>query len=312
MGKEATVAIFAYNRSAHLERLLKSLERAEGAQETEVWIFCDGASRKGDEQAVAEVGRVARGEWKFRGTRVVSRERNIGLARNIIRGVSEVLEGEERVIVLEDDLVVGEGFLRYMNAALDKYEGEAVQSIAGYMPRIEIGHTYPYSTVALPRNCSWGWATWRDRWTGVDWEVGDFDEFARDVERRREFDRGGSDLSAMLLRWVTGEINSWSIRFCYDGFRRGMVTIYPTESLVSNGGADGSGTNVGRTSRYETAMAEGIDIGKMTGDVRVDEGVLKEFRRAYGCSVVRRFINRIKYLAYRIGVKKRKEREKDN
>jgi hypothetical protein len=64
---------------------------------------------------------------------LVERERNFGLARSIIDGVSQVLGSHGRVIVVEDDLLLSPHFLRYMNDGLALYaDNERVASIHGY------------------------------------------------------------------------------------------------------------------------------------------------------------------------------------
>lgn len=53
---------------------------------------------------------------------LIAREENYGLARNVIEGVTEIIERYGTVIVLEDDLVTNRYFLRFMNDALSRYE----------------------------------------------------------------------------------------------------------------------------------------------------------------------------------------------
>ena len=50
-------------------------------------------------------------DWGFKSQRMVERERNWGLARNVVDGVSAVVAERGRAIVLEDDIEVSPGFL---------------------------------------------------------------------------------------------------------------------------------------------------------------------------------------------------------
>ncbi len=286
----APIIIFAYNREQHLRRLVNSLLLNPEAKESDLYVFADGPKTQGDPKvnAVSTVLAAIRG---FRNVNIIRRTENIGLAQNIIKGVSEVLESHESAIVLEDDLIATPHFLRYMNQALDFYRDTNAWSIAGYSPNVELPEGYAYNTYAIMRNCSWGWATWRDRWAKVDWEVSDFKFFAANGKQREAFDLAGTDLSAMLLRQQTGEINSWSIRFCYSGFKHQMPTIYPTQSFIINGGADGSGSNVGSTSRYETNIFEDLGEIKLANDLSINPLVTKSFSKTYNCSPIRRMIN---------------------
>lgn len=295
----APIVLFAYNRPEHTARALRSLAAADMAESTDLIIFCDGPKETPDDaERVAKVRAACRAATGFRSVRIEERERNMGLAANIIDGVGKVIGERGRVIVVEDDLTVSGFFLRYMNAALDYYDGRGVFSVAGYSPELEIPKDYGVSTYMMHRNCSWGWATWRSRWEKVDWSVATFDTFIRDSRRRRAFNECGNDLSPMLLRWKIGEINSWSIRFCYAGFLCGEPTVYPRKSLVRNGGADGSGTNVGATKRYDAPLAANVGLQNFATGVAPDHRIVCQFRKFYDTSVVRRVINAMKRWRY--------------
>ena len=118
----APIVLFVYNRPEHTRTCLEYLERNELAAESDLYIFSDGA-RPGSEEPVAAVRRVIAEPWKFRRVTIVERPENRGLAANVIDGVSTVLKQYDRVIVLEDDLIVSPYFLRFMNEALEVYKG---------------------------------------------------------------------------------------------------------------------------------------------------------------------------------------------
>ena len=53
--------------------------------------------------------------------------------KNIISGISEVIESYGKAIIVEDDLVLGKYFLNYMNRALIHYENSSeIWHINGY------------------------------------------------------------------------------------------------------------------------------------------------------------------------------------
>ncbi len=295
----APIIIFAYNRASHLRRLINSLLLNPESADSDLYIFADGARHTPDPK-VEEVRQLIRQISGFRTINIRIREQNIGLARNIIEGVSEVMEHADAAIILEDDLIATPHFLKYMRRALSHYEHTNAWSIAGYTPPVSLPSQYPYTTYPIMRNCSWGWATWRNRWQMVDWQVSDFKDFVADPKQRKAFDESGSDLSAMLLKQQTGEIGSWSIRFCYSGFKHQMPTIYPVQSFIINGGADGSGSNVSATTKYNTSIFEEIGEIKFCNDLEINPLILKSFRKTYNCSLIRRIINwwkRKRYIA---------------
>ena len=96
------------------------------------------------------------------GNATKKREKNVGLAENIIGGVTEILKEFEKIIVLEDDIVTSKGFLTYMNSSLNKYaHNEKVMHVSGYM--YPVGINLP-QTFFIGVPLCWGWATWKHQW----------------------------------------------------------------------------------------------------------------------------------------------------
>ena len=63
----------------------------------------------------------------------MERTENYGLAKNVIEGVTEIVNQYGKVIVLEDDLVTNRYFLRFMNDGLVRYENEKkVTGVTGF------------------------------------------------------------------------------------------------------------------------------------------------------------------------------------
>lgn len=243
----APIVLFVYNRPDHVRKTVDALAVNDLARESDLWIFSDGPRTPDDAARVEEVRRYVgsiSGTNLFRSTRVVEARGNYGLARAIISGVSRVLAEHERAIVLEDDLLTAPDFLSFMNAGLDYYQSEnGIGSITGYSPLKNLPIDCRGSVYILPRSCSYGWGTWRDRWTKVDWDVRDFPQIKGDKKARRRFNACGSDCYDMLRRQVEEGAESWSIRFGYWQFCEGLFTVYPVVSRVKNIGWDGTGVH---------------------------------------------------------------------
>lgn len=279
----APVVLFVYKRLDHTTEVITSLKRCSLAEETDLYIFSDGAKKEEDQAAVHEVraflDTIHDG---FAKVELVKRKHNVGLARNIIEGVTHVIEQYGRAIVIEDDLVFSPQFLNFMNGALDHYQHhKSIFAITGYNPAMKFPSYYQEKVYLNYRSSSWGWATWADRWAGIDWEVKDFPAFARNKKQQKLFNRPGEDMTDMLFRQMQGHINSWSIRFSYAQFRNNAYTIYPVQSLVANIGTDGSGTHSGTTNRYTVDLS--MDEGSISfpDTLEVDEAIIREFRKFY-------------------------------
>ena len=237
----APIVLFVYNRPEHTRACLEYLERNELAAESELYVFADGA-KQGSEEAVAAVRRVIAEPWKFKRLNVVERPENKGLAANVIAGVTSVLETHDRVIVLEDDLIVSPYFLRFMNEALEVYKDtEEVCHVTCHM----LDHKGELPDTFLIRWCnSWGWVTWSRAWQYFE---SDGRKSLREIERRdlcRQFDLdGGFHFTQMLRDQIEGRNNSWFIRWYASLFLCDKLMLGTGRSLVDNAGFDGSGTH---------------------------------------------------------------------
>lgn len=250
----APVAIFAYRRPEHLRRAVLSLAANPQAAATDLHVFCDGPKGQGDEADVRAVRELARGFEGFRSVSLVEQERNRGLAESIIAGVTELLEAHDRVIVVEDDLVLSPYFLAFMNQALERYSDEArVASVHGYV--FPVRHALPESFFLKGAEC-WGWATWRRAWRRFNPDAADLLRQIRERGLEHEFDLDGSyAYTAMLENHLRGKVDSWAICWRASCYLADMLTLYPGRSLVQNRGLDGTGTHRDESTAFEVAVA---------------------------------------------------------
>jgi len=285
----APIILFAYNRPWHTEQTLESLMLNELAAESILYVFCDGAKvnatneQKENVNSVREV--VSRKLW-CKEVFIVESEHNKGLANSIIDGVSQIIEKYGKVIVLEDDLVTSPCFLDYMNNTLNFYQNYAsVFSISADNPggnKILIPADYSFDVFVSLRNFSYGWGTWSDRWNKVDWELKNIDTFFKNDNLICAFNRGGDDLSKMLKMQLSGEIDSWSVRFSFSHFIHHAVSIMPCKTYIDNLGMDGSGTHCSDLiTKSNTTELSLIKRPNCTPFIYEDKRIINAFYSAY-------------------------------
>lgn len=254
------VIVFAYNRPHHLQCTLEALNRNDLAEDTKLFIFCDGAKGKEDRDKVDETRGVVKNfisVSKFKNVEISYSDVNKGLANSVISGVSRILQRCETVIVLEDDIVSAPNFLRYMNECLDYYQKDSrVGAISAYTPKFRIPPNYQHDLFLSKRGNSWGWATWKEIWEKTDWKVSDFSSFSKDRKRKKAFDATQFRAVEMLCEQMNGRIDSWAIRWDYSFFVRGLYTVYPVKTKVVNIGCDGSGTHCGNEGQKDVSLDE--------------------------------------------------------
>lgn len=240
----APVALFAYRRPDHLAQVVAGLLANPEAAKTPLWIFCDGAKGVADATGVAAVRQFARTIEGFAERTVVERSENFGLARSIQEGVSQLCESDQRVIVLEDDVVPTPFFLSYVNAALDRYaDDDRVISVGCYS--FGAGHDLPPTYFLNVPDC-WGWAVWQRSWQHFEPDGAKLLSRLAAGGHLRSFDFGGAYPYAQMLRdQIAGRNDSWAIRWYALAALTGQLTLYPHKSVTSNIGQDGSGTHGG-------------------------------------------------------------------
>lgn len=252
MEKLSPIIIFAFNRTKILPKTISALQANPEAKNSDLYIFIDGPrnGNKDDQIKIKEIHTIVKGIQGFRSITYKFSDYNKGLGSSIISGVSEIISKYDKVIVLEDDLVVQPNFLRFMNEGLNKYQTtEEVFSICGYTNRITTPKKYMYDAYFCTRSSSWGWGTWADRWQSVDWSFDNWEEWRK---YKKSFNKwGGSDCFSMLRGCKDGRNKSWAIRFCFAQFLQNKFSIFPIKSLVNNNGFDGEGTNCKKYSRFK-------------------------------------------------------------
>jgi hypothetical protein len=278
----APIVLFVYNRLWHTKQTIAALQKNDLVGDSHLFIFSDGAKSSQDVSMVEKVREYIDTIDGFKSVTIIKRESNFGLAKNVIEGVSEVIDKFSKVIVVEDDIVTSKTFLIYMNKLLDKYESNnSIYSVTGYTFPIKIPADYEFDVYFAKRGSSWGWATWLDRWQKVDWEVKDFKKFINNKSDVDEFNNAGVDLSNMLIAQVEGKINSWAIIWIYSHFINDAYCVYPIKSRVINIGNDRSGTHIGKTKKYDVDLFEGLNELKLCEQIYLDKRIINNFKNFF-------------------------------
>jgi len=300
MGELAPVAIFTYNRPLHTKRLIQSLSANKLAKDSKIYIFSDSAKNPSDEEKVDQVRTYLDKIDAFEDLTIIKQDKNLGLAKSVISGVSSILLEHRKIIVIEDDLSLTPNYLTFMNDALTTYqENPKVFSITGFAYPISVPPDYNYDAYFSYRCNSWGWGTWADSWGKADWEMNDYATFRSNKQLCKQFLRGGDDLVGMLDAQMEGRIDSWAIRWCYAHFKNDAYCLYPTESKVINHGFDGSGTHcVADPDRFyniKTDDNEKLEFN-FPANIEIDRRLLKEFQKNHKTP----WLNKIKAIIKRV------------
>ncbi len=282
----APVILFAYNRPWHTKQTLDALANNALADESKLYIFCDGAKDDASKETLSQIEetrKFVKEENRFKEVIVIEQKANKGLANSIIDGVTEIVNKYGTVIVLEDDIVTSPGFLKYMNDALRVYENiENVMHISGYM--FPLKTQLPETFFIKPTSC-WGWATWNRAWRHFEKNTAKQMQLIEERNGWKEFtiDYSFPSYKEQIIANKNGDLNSWAIFWYASVFLKGGTSLHPYPSLVQNIGFDGTGQNCDDTInstnlyRWERLAQEITVIKKFNFTNRKGYNQLKQF-----------------------------------
>lgn len=254
MNTLAPICLFVYNRPWHTAQTIESLKNNILAGESDLYIFSDGSKMDNSANSVNEVRSYIATITGFKSVNIILRETNLGLAQNIITGVSEVINIHGGIIVLEDDIITHPKFLKFMNDALDLYKNdENIASIHGYVYPIE---GLPETFFIKGADC-WGWATWARAWSIFEPNGAKLLNEIKQKKAEKEINYINSmNYVRMLKNQINGNNDSWAVRWHISAYLKNMLTLYPGKSFVTNIGFDSSGQHCATSDVYDPIMCD--------------------------------------------------------
>lgn len=240
----APVAIFVYNRLKNTRAVIDALRANYLAKETDVYIFADGAKNQQAEASVSEVRAYLKTITGFKSVTIIEREENYYIERNVIDGVTRVVNEHGRIIVLEDDGVTAPYFLTFMNDALDFYDKHKKIMHIGTFTFINMPNENEGRSIIWPyvENTGGGWGTWKDRWEKFTWlksEEEGLSGLTAEQKERIEFGGDFRCLGMLKLKPITWDI-SWFVAITRND---GLCVNSPVSLTVNNGLYNGTHFN---------------------------------------------------------------------
>ncbi len=249
----APIALFVYNRPEHTRRTIKFLKANYLAEESRLFIYADAAKTIQDEDAIKQVNEIITSVEGFKSIKIIRQKQNLGLAKSIINGVTELVNEYGKVIVFEDDLLSSPYTLQYFDEALQRYQNSTkVMHISAYMYPLTFADDLP-ETFLYRAAHSWGWATWKRAWDNFNPAIDDIiSQF--DQQKKKDFSIDGKmNFWKQIIEFKEGKNNSWAIRWYASIFLKQGLSLNPSKSLIDNIGHDGTGihSNVENTYAVE-------------------------------------------------------------
>lgn len=280
----APVVLFTYNRPYHTQKTLEALKESVLAEKTDLIVYLDGPQNNtNDIQANKQIQELVNNLTGFYSVKLIKKLTNSGLAQSIIGGVTEIIKIYGKIIVLEDDIIVGKYFLQYMNEALNKYEHNTdVWHITGWneiccFNAKEDAFFYPLM------DC-WSWATWENRWK---YFIKKPDKILNTYRERDIFRFNVDGLIPSKWNQIIGNANgrndTWAIFWYEIILRNHGLCLAPCKSLVNNIGFDNSGIHSKKKDKKKIPYYENIDyiVNSYPTKLEINYDCYNQLKKAY-------------------------------
>lgn len=242
----AIVAV-GYNRPNSMKRLLNSLCMAKYDKKCDLIISLDYGK---DQSTLVDIAKTV--VWQHGDKKIRAFKENLGLRKHIIK-CGDLTQEYDAVIVLEDDLIVAEGFFNYVTESVEFYkDNDQIAGISLYTHRTNPGNGRPFEaqyngfdTFLMQYAQSWGQCWTKKMWKG----------FKAWYEMQDELYDDG-----IIPRYVTQwNKQSWLKYYIRYTAEKGLYYVYPYFSLTTNN------TEVGEHNK-ESSSAYHVPL--VSGDVK--------------------------------------------
>ena len=245
MPAKLPVLIIAYSRPKGVHTLVKTLLEC-GIKD--IYVAIDGPRNLRDELNQHKIEDILQRYSSDSRIVIKKRKHNLGVAGGVISAVDWFFSQVEMGLILEDDLVIGEDLVRFIQKSLERYkDDENVWMISGsqhfpnYMnPKLSVWCNYPIL---------WGWASWATKWK----EMRSLLLEKKPITVKQILDRRYLFWAVGANRALSGKLDTWDIPLAFEFMHRKKLCLLPPVNLVSNIGADDVATH---TKFFTASMRE--------------------------------------------------------
>jgi len=246
----APISVSVYNRYKHFKNCIESLAANDLAKHSVLYIFSDSA-KPGDEKVVSKVRQYIRSIKGFKNVKWFFQKKN-NYYKNIEMSIKMPFKIYDKIIVLEDDVVVSKFFLRYMNEALNFYKDDHnITSIAGWTLAKMSNFKGKYDNFLCQDFNGWGVGFWLNRNIHKEFfKTNNYLKLLNNRKLRIKIKKKYPSLLINLKRQQHSNLIFGDYNASYYQIKNNKFQVKPFVSFVNNMGFDGSGMNCGATNEY--------------------------------------------------------------
>lgn len=241
------VLLIGFNRPDTLQQVFESVRKV---QPSVLYVAIDGPRNEQDSKS-CEACRtiVSKVDWPCE-VHTCFRTKNLGCGYGPAEAITWAFENEDRLIILEDDVVPSQSFFSFCEEMLEKYKNDTrVNMISGRSHNQGSKYFRNRNYIFTHYAHSFGWATWKRCWKHFDIKMKDFPEFQKiggannvllSEEEGSYFNKWFEKMYNNINQECT---HSWDGQWFYARIKMGALGIVPSRNLVLNIGVFGTHSN---------------------------------------------------------------------
>lgn len=259
------VLLITFNRPQYASRQIQALRQAKPQK---IFLASD-APRFEEEKALVEQVRayyLENLDWVCE-INTLFHSHNLGCSKGPIAAMSWFFEQEKEGVILEDDIIPHSHFFRFAGEMLERYRNDQkIISVSG----CNLGYQGPPDSFLFSRIMNmWGWATWRDRFEQIDFDIQNWEKvkhpygFLYSRLRNHPLDLDLNWLKFWKEKWdetikKKDDVTWWDYQFIFNQLENKQYAVFPNRNLTSNIGFGEAATHTihSQDERAELSMEE--------------------------------------------------------
>jgi len=259
----APVLLMTFNRPEYTKKVF---EKIRDAKVKKLYFFNDGPRKdnENDRAARRELIKLLDSiDWEC-DVHKNFQEKNLGAGWGPSAAITWAFQGEERMIILEDDCVPSLPFFDYCNHCLDKYKDDTrIWLISGRSHQQGSKFFKAQDYIFSHYGHTWGWATWKRCWNHFDLDMKNWSAFYQNGGFSNVFysKEEVKIYNQHYLKLNKLPINSWDARFGFAVLSNGGLSVVPAKNLIENIGYVGA-HSIGKQKVHTLKASDNFKVEK--------------------------------------------------
>ncbi len=268
------VAIIIFNRYDSAHKVLMQIKKA---QPEKLYIIADGPrdNKPGEKEKCLKARSIAdEVDWDCSVQKIFS-DKNLGCAKRVTSGLSELFSKEEAALIFEDDCIPSMSFFEFADQMLERYkDNEKIMLVSAsnkcFVPGAknaggniksaseDRSESYFFSNQVQ----IWGWATWRRAWNKMDLKMKDWPLLKKQKIVNRFYKKASHRYywNSSFDYVYNKHTNSWAFPWVLSVWKSGGLSVVPKVNMVKNAGFDADATHTSGKSIFERLEAKELSF----------------------------------------------------